>query len=243
MIGSPTNKRRFTPADPVGSLVDADYNLLSFLSRFSLPLGFSDKTIKELCDESGISTDIFLLVVNFALTGEIDPEKLERSSASDIATFLLNSHHYYLNYKFPHIRANLIEAFDPAHADINPILLSYFDRYISKVENHFRYEEEVVFPYVGQISEGKSPQDYSIDHFTRRHDHEVEDSLDEMKNIIMRYYNTSIPYRMYDVLVDIFNCEEDLALHSRIEDEMLVPRIKLLEKNLHKNSSDEAVKK
>lgn len=226
------SRHPFTPTDPVSALVDSDYNLLSFLSRFTLPLGFGGKTIRELCESSGISTDMFLLVVNFALTGKIDRERLDASSPADIATFLLNSHHYYLDYKFPHIRKNLLEAFDPAHANINPILLDYFDRYISRVKDHFRHEEEVVFPYVKRLGRGELTEGYDISHFTRHHDHEVEDNLAEMKNIIMRYYTTSIPYRMYDVLVDIFNCEEDLSLHTRIEDEMLVPRIKEIEEEL-----------
>ena len=70
---------------------------------------------------------------------------------------------------------------------------------------------------------------YNIGIFSRKHDHEVENKLAELKNIILRYYSTLMPYRMYDVLVDLYNCEEDLKQHAQIEDHILVPLIKRLE--------------
>lgn len=39
---------------------------------------------------------------------------------------------------------------------------------------------------------------------------------------------------MYDVLVDIYNCEEDLASHSDIENNLLIPMVSALEKKLRK---------
>ena len=57
----------------------------------------------------------------------------------------------------------------------------------------------------------------------------MENKLAELKNIILRYYSTLMPYRMYDVLVDLYNCEEDLKQHAQIEDHILVPLIKRLE--------------
>ena len=70
--------------------------------------------------------------------------------------------------------------------------------------------------------------------FTRRHDHEVEGKLAELKNIILRYYSTSVPYKMYDVLVDLYNCEDDLKQHAQVEDNILVPLISELESRLRK---------
>lgn len=151
-----------------------------------------------------------------------------------MASFLHNSHDYYLQYKYPHIRANLLTALDPAHADINPIIVKYFDDYIHEVEAHFRYEEQKVFPYVESLSVGNYSGTYNIGMFTRRHDHEVEGKLAELKNIILRYYSTSVPYRMYDVLVDLYNCEDDLKQHAQVEDNILVPLISELESRLRK---------
>ncbi len=211
------------------ALINEDYNILPVLSRFSLPLGFGNKTIGELCDDSGIDVNVFLLMVNFLLSGTIDEKLVGKVSASDVVDFLHNSHDYYLSYKFPHIRANLLNALDQHHSDINPIIINFFDDYIRLVRQHFKYEEEVVFPYVKSLAKGVKTN-YTIDVFRRHHDDEVSEKLSELKNIILRYYTTSMPYKMYDVLVDIYNCEEDLDSHAEIENSILIPMITRIEK-------------
>lgn len=223
------NRRTFTEHDSVVDLIDEDYDILPVLSRFSLPLGFGSKTIGELCVRSGINAELFLLIVNFHLSGVIDAKRFSAVSALEVVQFLHNSHNYYLQYKFPHIRANLLSSLDPAHSDINPIIVKYFDNYINETGAHFNYEEQTVFPYVEALSSGIRSGIYNVGIFTRQHDHEAEDKLAELKNIILRYYSTSIPHRMYDVLVDLYNCEEDLKQHAQIEDHILVPLISRLE--------------
>ena len=74
------NNRFFNAKDSVVELIEHDYNVLTVLSRFSLPLGFGQKSIGELCEESGIHTDAFLLIINFLLTGEIDSASIMKVS-------------------------------------------------------------------------------------------------------------------------------------------------------------------
>lgn len=221
--------RLFTARDSVVDLIDYDYNVLTVLSRFSLPLGLGDKSIGELCEETGINPDSFLLIINFLLSGEIDKETMGRVKPADVAAFLHNSHDYYLSYKLPHIRANLIAALDDRHNDINPIIINFFDDYVALVKSHFNYEESVVFPYVSDLSEGRR-SDYSISIFRRVHDDEIGEKLSDLKNIILRYYLTFTPFKMYDALADIYNCEEDLKSHTRIENDILVPLIAQIER-------------
>lgn len=221
--------RPFTAKDSVVDLIDSDYNVLTVLSCFSLPLGFGDKTIGELCEESGINAEAFLLIINFLLSGKIDNSCLKNVSPVDIIYFLHNSHEYYLLYKLPHIRTNLINALDEVHDNINPIIMRFFDDYVDLVRKHFNYEENIVFPYVRNLTEG-IPGDYTIDVFRRSHDDEIEEKLAELKNIILRYYSTSKPFKMYDALADIYNCEENLTSHANIENQILIPLIAQIEK-------------
>lgn len=231
-------KRYFTKADSVVDLIDADFNILPILSRFSIPLGFGNKTIEEVCHEAHINTDIFLMVVNYLLSGHLPTPDYENSPeiARGIVDFLHKSHDYFMAYKFPHIRANLLEALDAGHSDINPAIVSFFDNYIAEVKRHFSNEEKHVFPYVRAIAAGKNPTDYSIDKFRRHHD-EVALKLSELKNIIMRYYTTAVPDKMYDVLVDIYNCETDLESHAEIENHLLIPLAMAIERNLNERKS------
>lgn len=219
----------YSANDTLIDLVEEDFNILPILSRFSIPLGVGNKSIAEVCKEAGIDTDIFLLLVNYILTGVIPVDKASVESAISIVDFLHNSHDYFLAYKFPHIRKNLINALDPAHDDINPAIVRFFDDYVTQVKNHFDYEEKYVWPYIRSLSSDTTPS-YSIDVFSKHHD-EIGEKLNDLKNIILRYYTTSMPDKMYDALVDIFNCEEDLNTHHSIENHILVPMVTRLELN------------
>lgn len=227
--------RHFVETDSLVDLVKENFNLLPILSRFSLPLGFGNKTIAEVCAEQNIDVDVFLMIVNFILTGQIINETPTGKAAAGLVDFLHNSHEYFLDYKFPHIRTNLLRALDAHHSDINPAIVNFFDGYVEQVEKHFAYEESVFFPYVKQLIAGEK-SDYNVDIFRRNHE-EIGEKLADLKNIILRYYTTSTPNLMYDVLVDIFNCEDDLDTHNEIENFILVPMIASLEHPLgHKKS-------
>lgn len=219
--------RHFSPTDSVVDLISEDYNIVPLLSRFSIPLGFGDKSIAEVCGDAGIDPEIFLLVVNFTLTGKVEPALPKH--AIGIIDFLRNSHSYFLTYKLPHIRNNLLAALDAHHSDINPAIVNFFDDYVEHVKKHFAYEERNVFPYVRSLAEnGESESSYSIERFSLHHD-KIAEKLSELKNIILRYYTTSLPNLMYDVLVDLYTAEKDLRNHNDIENLILIPLVREME--------------
>lgn len=229
--------RSFSGKDSVIDLIQEDYNILPVLSRFNIPLGFQSKRIEDVCTENGIDTDVFLFIVNFILTGRIDAERLPVVSPVAIVDFLHNSHDYFLKYKFPHIRQNLVSALEENHNDINPAIISFFDSYMEEVKKHFNYEEKRVFPYIKSLVNGDN-SGYSINLFKRHHD-EIGEKLTELKNIILRFYTTSMPNSMYDVLVDLYNAEEDLDSHNDIENHILIPLITMIERqHMESNAKD-----
>lgn len=228
------NVRRYTPQDSLVDLINDNYSILPVLSRFSIPLGFENRRIADVCTDAGIDSEVFLFIVNFILSGKIDNSHMSTISPEAIVDFLHNSHDYYLSYKIPHIRQNLLNALDESHSDINPAIIRFFDDYIEQVKEHFRYEEKKVFPYVRNLMSGK-PSRYNIGMFKKHHD-DIDEKLSDLKNIILRYYTTSMPNKMYDVLVDIYNCEEDLKQHTDIENHILIPMISLVEQRNRPNS-------
>lgn len=173
--------------------------------------------------ENDIDPQAFLFIVNFILNGTIDSDLLPAISPIAIVEFLQNSHDYFLKYKFPHIRQNLTSALEETHNDINPAIIAFFDSYLEEVRKHFAYEEKKVFPYIRALVSGE-PTSYNINVFKKHHD-EVGEKLTELKNIILQFYTTSQPNKMYDVLVDLYNAEEDLESHSEIENHILIPLI------------------
>lgn len=218
--------------DVIIDIINDDYTILPLLSRFSIPLGLGNETLNDVCRRNDIDVKALLLVLNYIRTGIIDSSYISVISPLEVVRFLKNSHDYFINYKFGHIRKNLIAALDLETNPTNNLILKFFDSFVKKVEDHFRYEENTVFPYVENLVDGKKSA-YTIEIFERHHE-EVVDALAELKNIILRYYRTTAPNLMYDVLVDIYNCEEDLASHSDIENNLLIPMVYDLERKSKK---------
>lgn len=218
--------------DVIIDIINDDYTILPLLSRFSIPLGLGNETLNDVCRRNDIDLKALLLVLNYIRTGIIDSSYISVVSPLEVVRFLKNSHDYFINYKFGHIRKNLIAALDLETNPTNNLILKFFDSFVKKVEDHFGYEENTVFPYVESLVDGKKSA-YTIEIFERHHE-EVVDALAELKNIILRYYRTTAPNLMYDVLVDIYNCEEDLASHSDIENNLLIPMVYDLERKSKK---------
>lgn len=89
------------------------------------------------------------------------------------------------------------------------------------------YEEQRVFPYVEKLLAGERSADYSMEIFRRHHD-QVDAKLGELKNIIIKYYPSGSTNELNGVLFDIFTCEQELASHNAVEDEILVPAVERL---------------
>ncbi|NLE31987.1 MAG: hemerythrin domain-containing protein, partial [Bacteroidales bacterium] len=148
--------KTLTPDTKLAELVRSDLNLLFVLNQFSMPMGFGDKTIGEICQSHGVDTESFLTLLMFhAQPEKPDRERLCRLNAETILTYLKNSHTYFLDYRLPAIKEQLAVALQ-AHATRSTIL-QYFEEYETEVREHMDYENEVFFPYVGQLLAGQQP--------------------------------------------------------------------------------------
>ena len=58
---------RYKQTDRMSDLICENYPMLLVISRFGISLGFGDKTIGEVCEDSGVDTKTFLTIVNLLL--------------------------------------------------------------------------------------------------------------------------------------------------------------------------------
>lgn len=220
---------KFHKNDSMSGLISDDPRTLLVMSRFGITLGFGDKTIDEVCGGHGVDADTFLAVVNMLLAEEGDVGLSDSVfSLGALMEYLRNSHDYFLGFRLPSIRRKLKEALDDGESNLSKAIMNYFDEYVAEVEQHMKYEEDNVFPYVRSLLEGKEKVDYSIDIFRKQHD-KVEARLWEFKNILIRYYPAKNSSEINGVLFDIFNCEQELASHNEVEDRLFVPAIMEIE--------------
>ena len=231
--------QRYKETDKMSDLICNNYSLLLVMSRFGLPLGFGDKTVKEVCTFNHVDYRTFLAVANFMEEDYFRMESDEDNlSVTSLMSYLKQAHAYFLDFNLPVIRRKLIEAIDCSMANEAAFLiLKFFDEYAAEVRKHMDYEDKVVFKYVELLLENRQSDSYRISVFVRRHN-QIEAKLTELKNIIIKYYPAQSNNNLLNaVLFDIYSCEQDLATHCKVEDYMFVPAVRRLEKEVENSET------
>ena len=218
---------KYTPSDLMASLICDNFTMLIVMNRFGIPIGFSEKTIEEVCRENNVHTTTFLAVVNLLLRQNDNSYKpsLEGVSAEALVAFLHREHDYYKNERIPRLRKKLLSVL--GDDTISNLIVRYFNDYVLQIMEHFRYEEEVLFLYVLCLARGEEPDDHTVERYIKRHDH-IDEPLTEFKNVIIKYYSHSSD-EIIAVIYHLLSCANDLQLHNMIEDRLLVPLAQILE--------------
>jgi regulator of cell morphogenesis and NO signaling len=223
--------------DKLSYVIANDYRLLQIMSRFGISLGFGEKTITDVCHQCGVNADTFLTVINYVKDGaENRPQRVEHVSVASLLDYLKRTHAFFLSFLFPNIRFHLLNAIDcSVQNEIAFLVLKFFDEYVEEVRKHMEYEETTVYTYVEKLVGGEF---VSIDssHLLSRHHEAIESKLKELKNLFMQYYpQTDINEKLNAVIVSIYQAEEELSIHSMVEDNIFLPAVKCLEHQVKMN--------
>lgn len=234
----------------LADVIHTDYNLIPVITRFGIGFGFGDDTIARICQKYELDLKFFLEI----LTAFHDPEYEAENSFSDfshkqIIDYLLKSHKYYKETKIPLIE-NLLKELHwsgPDNSKNKAVLKNFFDEYKREVIDHTGHEENEVFPYILELEQAvkKKSADksllekiakYPIDSYKDDHS-ELDTALLDLKNLIIKFLpspeNQSVANRL---LTEIFNLERDLKDHARLEENILVPKVRAMEEHLLKLS-------
>lgn len=225
-------------------VISDEPSLLQMMSRFGIPLGVGERTIREVCEANGVDAVTFLAVANFMKHGhDVVEQYLEKVSVSALITYLGQAHNYFLDFQLPNIRRKLLEAIDCSQQnEVAYLILKFYDEYMGEVRRHMQHENTKIFTYVNMLLEGRRNGDFEIAQFSRSHTG-IDKKLQELKNIIIKYYTpTDTADLLNNVLFDIFNCEADLRVHCEVEDELFVPAVQLLEAKVSVAGEAEEVK-
>jgi len=217
-------------------LLRSNLNLLFVLNQFSIPMGFGEKTIQEVCTKSQVDVQSFLILLQFHGNPETpDMQKLNNLKPDIILSYLKKSHNYFLGYRLPAIRDQFATALQEGAT--RDTILSYFDEYKNEVRDHMGYENDVFFPYVQNLIDKVEQKNYSVKNYESRHNN-IEEKLDDLINLLIKYLPAQgDTFMLADILEDLRHCNRDLNLHTLLEDEVLVPKIKRLEKNVRTEES------
>lgn len=228
-MANPIDIKTITADTKMVDLLRSNLNLLFVLNQFSIPLGFGEKTIREVCLKNQIDCSSFLTLLQLhGNPDNPDMQRLGNLKPEIILEYLRKSHHYFVGYRMPAIRQQIAEALPKGGT--RDTIISYFEEYENEVSEHMDYENTVFYPYVQNLIDHSDKLPYSVREYEARHNN-IEEKLDELINLIIKYLPTegNVPM-LTDVLEDLQQCNRDLNLHTFLEDEVLVPKIRKMEK-------------
>lgn len=208
--------------------------LLPVIRRFGIELGFKEKSIKTLAEENGINLELLLLVLNMFDDNSIYISNISNTSIiPELIQYLKQGHNYYIKEKLPYINT-LIEKFVSESSNHHStLLLRFFEEYKTEVIEHMAYEDSDVYPYIidrYNASLDKS-NTFSIDEFSEHHS-DIEEKLYELKMLLIKHFPPTTEGGFYRnmILLELFNLEYDLNDHTVLENRVLVPLVKIIEK-------------
>lgn len=236
------NQKMYEREDTLISIIRDNYSVLQSLGSFGISLGFGDKTVEEVCRDEKVDTYTFLTIVNFTINGYLDDDYVERLSVPTLLHYLKASHNYYIGFELPFIRRELEDALDKDDS-LAKLILKVYDGYAQSIVKHMRYEERTVFPYVETLLKGQPITNYDVHTFSKNHK-QTETKLTELKSIIIKYlpsdglHNNQLTATLYD----IYNCEQWLGQHARVEEEIFIPAVRNLEQQTRKDDVSVQIK-
>ena len=147
-----------------------------------------------------------------------------------LVPYLEKSHKYYVAKRLPHIEHHLDAIAQKLSGRIGMVFISFFKEYKQEVVAHFLHEEKEVFPHIAALMAGQRDTTYSISEFLQTHS-DIEGKLDDLLNIIFKYLPPQVDdENVLDVVYDILSLSEDLKKHTFIEEKIMVPLVRHLEK-------------
>lgn len=231
----------------MADVIHLDYLLLPIIGRFKIDLGFGNKTVKEVCIEKNINVSFLLEILNSYHNHDYFAEnQFQDYPTTLIVDYLINTHNYYIHSKIPELET-MVEQFIAYSSNENKanneLIANFFNEYKLELIRHLKQEEKHLFPYTRLLEDafnmGNITNDLMIminrndfNHNDIEHN-QLEEKLFDLKNLIIKFLP---PVKRKDImehlLIELFQLENDLNDHSRIEDKVLIPKVILLEQKV-----------
>jgi regulator of cell morphogenesis and NO signaling len=232
------NHPLFSENTKMADVVLANARLSYVLPCFGIGLGFGEKTVRQVCADKNVSVPLLLLVCNIHTFEEYTPDhaELRQIPIDGIIRYLQASHRDYLDGRLPHLIDTVLSL---SLEGGEGMLRSFCEKYRAEVVAHFRYEEDIVFPYIRRLLDGGKP-DYRISEYGSNHS-DIDAALEDLKNLLIKFLSKNCPIeKCRPVLLELFGFEYDLRKHTQLEDTILIPMVERLDAPAIHGSADGA---
>lgn len=215
------------PSMKMANLISKNPSLLILMEHFDLDFIVHEKTIEQLCKEHNINEDLFISFCDlYNGKNVLNSENYTEADIEIIIRFLKNTHSFYKNDKYIEIRGFIEELYKENDLPEVKLIGKFFDEYMHEVVEHLDYEDQTVFPYIDRLlKDSESAKGFSVNEY-RVHHTDIESKLADLKSLLLKH----IPLKekrslRRKLLVSLSEFESDLAIHSLIEENLLIPLV------------------
>ncbi len=214
----------------LADLVDLDYRLLRILSRLEIKLGFGEDSIAQVCRRCSLDENTFILLCRAYTDSNFRPSatELKDADAKVVLKYLKLSHKYYVETALVALQKSLEKLLECCSGPSGKVIRKFYTDYKNELERHFDFEEQSVFPYVEALCSGAIPNGNGT--LLDDEHNDIDEKINDLKNIVMKYLPEDVlSGRIMETLSFLFHLREDLQSHTAVEDNILMPMIKMLE--------------
>lgn len=228
---------------PLIELIQTDQKLASVVDRFGIGFEYYKLPFEDACKQSGVDSRFVTAIYKaFDVEGYFPVQELQSFPVRSLIEYLIKTHLYYLTNKLPKLE-KLIDALLANYGNSELMLFKlkdFFVEYRKNLIHHIQGEERALFPYILKLINAADKvntpyrlhtllENYSLSKFVEDHDH-VDHELTELGRRIRNYAEVNNHRAQVLLILDeLKQFETDLALHGRLEDEVLLPRALQLE--------------
>lgn len=198
----------------MADMIAYNYDLILMLPRFGIPLGFGDKSVREVCRAYAVDETFFLMVCNIYTFDNYRPDSEEVAAIGHhlVVEHLQASHRYYIDERLPHLQHHLDNIISHVGEQQAHVLKKYFTDYCREVRDHVRREEKNL-----------NENNLINERYHRSHDN-IKDKLSDLTQIIYKYLpGERLNEEMMELVFDILQLSRDLEKHAEIEELLLAP--------------------
>lgn len=221
----------------LSSLVDE--NFVYARALHCLGIEFYDhpnRKLGEICAEKGLKKDqVIQSFYLFNKSHQFSFRQLQHYPLEIVIEYLKHTHHLFIKEKLPYI-VRLLNKYEEEN-DLTLVFPEFVDEFIE----HIYQEEDTIFHYIRHLvdlEKAVSPEK-AINHFKFDHislsrvlaEHEEEDELEGIRNLIEDREDTSIHWKV--IANEIRAFDREMWYHAEIENKILFPRAIELEKKVN----------
>ncbi len=203
-------------------------------------------TATEQEKTQGLKDLVHELAIAFEMPAEFQATVFMHFPVQLIIDYIRKTHRLYLFKKLPEMEQSidlLLHDYTCNHP-LLAILNEFYSSYKVSLSLHICEEEQHLLPYIDFLLQAeknglnayeffRQSQRYSLAEFEHDHENDTGHDLKQIRETILLYeppLTNATPYRI--LLQQLHNFERDLTVHGLMEDQVLLPRLKVTENHL-----------